>query len=78
MAFNGAGKRMTSDSQTLYPLAEEGVDETVFPVVVKYESVGREPVNRPLHRKVNAWDVHASVAGGFFDIIRIMKRCYEV
>ena len=44
------GREMMSDLQTFYPLAEEGIDETVFPVVIEYESVGHEPVYRPLHR----------------------------
>ena len=44
------GREMMSDLQTFYPLAEEGIDETVFPVVIEYESVGHESVNRPLHR----------------------------
>ena len=39
-----------TDSQTLDPFSEERVDETVFPVVVEYEPVAHEPVNRPLHR----------------------------
>ena len=39
-----------TDSHTLDPFPEERVDETVFPVVVEYESVGHESVNRPLHR----------------------------
>ena len=39
-----------TDSHTLDPFPEERVDETVFPVVVEYESVGHKSVNSPLHR----------------------------
>ena len=44
------GKAMMPDLQTLDPFPEEWVDETVFPVVVEYESIGQKSVNRPLYR----------------------------
>ena len=46
----GGAKMMRAALQTLDPFPEERVYETVFLVVVEYESVGHKPVDRPLHR----------------------------